>query len=61
MNSSALSTVYEFNPSNYLLGIRKKNLNHPRYGHGCVSIKGIVYAFGGFAHKDIPGEKPRTL
>lgn len=36
-------------------------MNHPRYGHGCVSIKGAVYAFGGFAHRDAPGEAPRTL
>ena len=60
-NSQPLSTSYEFGVSNYLLGLRKKNLNHPRYGHGTVSVKNIIYVFGGFAHKDVPGEAPRTL
>jgi N-acetylneuraminic acid mutarotase len=60
-NNSPLNTTYEFGASNYLLGIRKKNMNHPRYGHGTVSIKGEIYVFGGFAHKDIQGEAPRTL
>ena len=41
--------------------MRRKNLNHPRYGHGSVSIKGVVFAFGGFGHKDVPGEAPRTI
>jgi len=60
-NSSPLNTIYEFGASNYLLGLRRKNMNHPRYGHGSVSIKGFIFVFGGFAHKDIPGEPPRTL
>lgn len=60
-NSSAMNTVYEFEPSNYMLGLRKKNMNHARYGHGSVSIKGQVFVFGGFAHKDLAGEAPRTL
>jgi len=61
LNSSPASTVYEFGASNYLLGMRRKNLNFARYGHGSVSIKGVVYAFGGFGHKDAPGEPPKTL
>jgi hypothetical protein len=56
-----MSTTYEFAASNYLLGVRKRNMNYSRYGHGSVSLKGVVYVFGGFAHKDVPGEKPRTI
>ncbi|TNV72831.1 hypothetical protein FGO68_gene4104 [Halteria grandinella] len=41
--------------------MRRKSLNHVRYGHGTVSIKGAVYVFGGFAHRDAPGEAPRTI
>lgn len=61
LNSTPVGTVYEFGASNYLLGMRRKSLNHVRYGHGTVSIKGAVYVFGGFAHRDAPGEAPRTI
>lgn len=56
VTSSAVSTVYEFGASNYLLGMRRSSMNHTRYGHGSVSIKGVIYVFGGFAHRDVPGE-----
>jgi hypothetical protein len=39
-NASPLNTTYEFGASNYLLGLRKRNMNHPRYGHGSVALKG---------------------
>ena len=60
-NATPLNTTYEFGASNYLLGLRKRNMNHTRYAHGSVSAKGLIYVFGGFANKDVPGEAPRTL
>jgi hypothetical protein len=32
-----------------------------RYGHLSVYLNGMVYAIGGFSHKDLPSEKPVTL
>jgi len=41
--------------------IKKKNMLLKRYGHQSTFVNGIVYAIGGFSHKDLPHELPVTL
>jgi N-acetylneuraminic acid mutarotase len=41
--------------------IKKKNMLLKRYGHQAVYVNGLVYAIGGFSHKDLPHELPVTL
>jgi len=32
-----------------------------RYGHSSVYMNGVIYAIGGFSHRDLPNEMPVTL
>jgi N-acetylneuraminic acid mutarotase len=32
----------------------------PRYGHTSQYLNGLLYAIGGFTHKDLPNEMPVT-
>jgi N-acetylneuraminic acid mutarotase len=32
-----------------------------RYGHNSVYMNGVIYAIGGFSHRDLPNEMPVTL
>jgi len=41
--------------------IKKKHMLLKRYGHQTCFLNGIIYALGGFSHKDLPNEMPVTL
>lgn len=41
--------------------VKKKNMLLKRYGHQTAYVNGLVYAIGGFSHKDLPHELPVTL
>lgn len=57
-------------PSNHTAEFTIKTIRKPlkkrpmllhRYGHMLVYLNSMVYAIGGFAHKDLPNVKPTTL
>ena len=57
-------------PANHVTEFTIKTIKHPRkkkpmllkrYGHCSVYLNSLLYAIGGFAHKDLPNEPPVTL
>jgi hypothetical protein len=51
-SNSAVASIFEINPGNLNLAQKKKNMNNKRYAHCSLQVKGNIYVFGGFAHKD---------
>ena len=41
--------------------ILRRSMILKRYGHISLYLNGLVYAIGGFAHKDLANEAPVTL
>jgi len=61
INGFPSSYVAEFLIKNIKQPKRKKQMLLKRYGHLNVYLNGIVYAIGGFSHKDLVNEQPVTL
>ena len=53
--------VCEFTISNIRKPKKKRGMIMRRYGHVSVYLNSMVYAIGGFSHKDLPHEPPVTL
>lgn len=50
--NSAIASIYEINSGNLNFAQKKKSMNNKRYAHCGVQVKGNIYVFGGFSHKD---------
>ena len=60
-NGFPSANVAEFRVKSLKTPTKKKNMLLKRYGHIAVYLNGMVYAMGGFSHKDLPNEQPVTL
>lgn len=63
ITSAPLAQVFDFTLKNIRSGSKSsmKNMQHKRYGHQSVFMKDRIIVFGGFGHRDEPGEPPLTL
>lgn len=60
-NSFPSSMFFELTPKTITKPVKRKNMLLKRFGHNLVYLNGVVYALGGFSHKDLPNEVPVTL
>lgn len=61
INGFPSSNVCEFSVKQIHMPKKKRPMLLKRYGHLSVYLNGLVYAIGGFSHKDLPHEQPVTL